>query len=226
MPQPTGTNPPTIDLYWSFRSPYSYLALHHVRHLSKSHGLRWNIKVVRPLATRIPDFFRRADPLFRPYLLTDTRRTAEQLGMPFARPTPDPIAQDPVTLEIATEQPYIQRLTRLGAEAMLRGRALPFVDEVGSLLWDGSVIGWNPGDHLARAAARADLDLAAMEAAIARDPTARDELVERNEAELRAAGHWGVPTFVFDGEPFFGQDRVPQLLWRLAQRGLIENPSN
>ena len=27
-------------------------------------------------------------------------------------------------------------------------------------------------------------------------------------------------TMVFDGEPFFGQDRIDLLLWRLRQHGL------
>ena len=34
------------------------------------------------------------------------------------------------------------------------------------------------------------------------------------------AGHWGVPLFVFDNDPFFGQDRIDALLWRLEQHGL------
>ncbi|MBN9426094.1 MAG: DsbA family protein [Burkholderiales bacterium] len=209
---------PTIDLYWSFRSPYSYLALHHVRALTASHGLRWNVKIVRPLAIRTPDFFSREDPLWRPYLLIDTKRIAESLGMPFARPTPDPVVQDPVTLEIAEHQPYIHWLNRLGAEATLQGKALPFIDQVSDLLWNGRVVGWHEGDHLAHAAARAGLDLQQMQAAIAADPVARDRLLEEHETQLRAAGHWGVPTFVLDGEAFFGQDRVPLLLWRLSQR--------
>ncbi|OWT63520.1 2-hydroxychromene-2-carboxylate isomerase [Candidimonas nitroreducens] len=209
-----------VDLYWSFRSPYSYLALHHVRALAKAYALRWNVKVVYPLAIRTPDFFKRMDHMWRPYLLIDTQRIAESLGMPFRRPVPDPIVQDPRTLLISLEQPHIHRLTRLGAEAMLRGRALELVDAVGTMLWDGSVDGWNQGDHLARAVAAAGLDLQDMETAIARDPQARDRLIETNEAELRAAGHWGVPTFVFRGEPFFGQDRVELLLWRLRQHGL------
>src|SRR5690606_16211154 len=129
-----------------------------------------------------------------------------------------PVAQDPVTLEIAADQPYIHHLTRLGAEATLRGRALPFIQEVSHLLWSGEVVGWNEGDHMSRAAARAGLDLAEMEASIAADPDARDTLVRGHEADLRAAGHWGVPTFVLDGEPFYGQDRVPLLAWRLEQR--------
>ena len=40
---------------------------------------------------------------------------------------------------------------------------------------------------------------------------------------LEEAGHWGVPTMVFRGEPFFGQDRVDTLRWRLDQCGLGKN---
>ena len=32
--------------------------------------------------------------------------------------------------------------------------------------------------------------------------------------------HWGVPTMVFQGEPFFGQDKIELLLWRMQQKGL------
>jgi 2-hydroxychromene-2-carboxylate isomerase len=42
---------------------------------------------------------------------------------------------------------------------------------------------------------------------------------------LRAAGHWGVPTMVFEGEPFFGQDRFDMLVWRMQQRGLERRQS-
>jgi 2-hydroxychromene-2-carboxylate isomerase len=210
----------SVDLYWSFRSPYSYLALHHVRTLSKAYALRWNVKVVYPLAIRTPDFFKRMDTQWRPYLLIDTQRIADFLGMPFKRPTPDPIVQDPVTLQISPDQPHIHRLTRLGAEATLRGKALELIDEVGTMLWDGTINGWNQGKCLEQAVARAGLDLQDMEAAIARDPLTRDRMIEAHEAELQAAGHWGVPTFVFNGEPFFGQDRIEILVWRLKQHGL------
>jgi 2-hydroxychromene-2-carboxylate isomerase len=32
--------------------------------------------------------------------------------------------------------------------------------------------------------------------------------------------HWGVPTFVFENEPFFGQDRIDLLIWRMQDKGL------
>jgi hypothetical protein len=32
-----------------------------------------------------------------------------------------------------------------------------------------------------------------------------------------------VPTFVFENEPFFGQDRINLLIWRLASKGLTRH---
>jgi 2-hydroxychromene-2-carboxylate isomerase len=31
-----------------------------------------------------------------------------------------------------------------------------------------------------------------------------------------------VPLFVFENEPFFGQDRLDHLIWRMRQHGLAE----
>ncbi|MEA2868160.1 MAG: hypothetical protein QOE39_2875 [Bradyrhizobium sp.] len=91
---------------------------------------------------------------------------------------------------------------------------------ISRVLWDGSVKGWNEGDHLARAAAAAGFDLAAMDAAISADPDRYERIIAGNEADHAASGHWGVPTFVFEKEPFFGQDRIGMLIWRMESRGL------
>ena len=32
--------------------------------------------------------------------------------------------------------------------------------------------------------------------------------------------HWGVPLMVYEDEPFFGQDRLDLLEWRLEQSGV------
>ena len=208
------------QLYWSFRSPYSYLAMGRVLAMARDYAMRWDVRIVYPLAIRKAEHFARLDPLHRPYFNRDCIRVAEHLGVPFRRPVPDPIVQDPVTLAISPEQPYIRRLTLLGAEATLRERALPFIDEVSRLIWDGSVDNWHEGDHLARAAQRAGLDFASMERDVAADPARREALIQKNQADQRAAGHWGVPLFVFQGEPFFGQDRLDTLLWRMKQKGL------
>jgi 2-hydroxychromene-2-carboxylate isomerase len=49
-----------------------------------------------------------------------------------------------------------------------------------------------------------------------------DAAIAQNQADLESAGHWGVPTMVFEGEPFFGQDRIDLLVWRMKQHGLRE----
>jgi len=213
-----------VALYWSFRSPYSYLALGRVKAIARDYPVRFDVRIVYPLAIRKPEHFARLDPLHRPYFNRDCIRVAEFLGVPFRRPVPDPIVQDPATLAIAAEQPYIRRVTLLGAEACLRGRGLAYIDEVSRLIWDGSTDGWHEGDHLARAAARAGLDHDDMLRAVEADPAPRQKWIEDNQAAQRAAGHWGVPLFVFEGEPFFGQDRIEHLLWRMRSRGLERKP--
>ena len=104
--------------------------------------------------------------------------------------------------------------------AVLSGRGLAFLEHVSPLLWDGRVEGWDQGTDLAEALARADLDLTALDRDITADPARYDALIEQNQDAHIQAGHWGVPTTVFNGEPFFGQDRIELLLWRMRQHGL------
>jgi 2-hydroxychromene-2-carboxylate isomerase len=210
----------SIDVFWSFRSPYSYLATPRLVELARDYDLTVNVRPVLPIAVRIPGFFDTVNPLWPPYLMRDTYRIAQYLGLDYGWPRPDPIVQDFATRQVAAEQPYIYRLTRLGVEAARRGRGLPFIDEVSRLIWSGKVDGWHEGTHLADAAARAGLDLAELDAVVTRDATALDAVIAKNQEDHLAAGHWGVPTMVFEGEPFFGQDRLDLLVWRLRQRGL------
>ena len=212
----------SFDLFWSFRSPYSYLATGRLVRMANDYDVEIRLRPVLPLAVRVPGFFDRVNPLWPPYLLRDTMRVAQYYGIDYGWPNPDPIVQDYATRQVAAEQPYIHRLTRLGIAATRRNRGLPFIDEVSKIIWNGKVQGWHEGSHLADATARAGLDLAELDAAISADPGGHDEVVEQNQRDLEAAGHWGVPTMVFEGEPFFGQDRIDLLLWRLKQHGLRE----
>jgi 2-hydroxychromene-2-carboxylate isomerase len=210
----------SVDLFFSFRSPYSYLALPKTLKLVEEYDLAVNLRPVYPLAVRVPGFFKKASPQFARYIVLDSSRVAQHEGIPFRFPRPDPIVQDMTTLEVAAEQPYIHRLTRLGAMAQLEGRSLPFVYAIARTMWDGSVAGWNEGDHLARATERAGFDLAAMDAAVSTDPDRYEQVIDGNEKDHAASGHWGVPTFVFEKEPFFGQDRIDLLVWRMESKGL------
>lgn len=188
----------SVDLFFSFRSPYSYLALPKTLKMIADYDVAVNLRPVYPLAVRVPGFFKRANPQFARYVVLDSSRVAKFEGIPFRFPRPDPIVQDMATLDVAADQPYIHRLTRLGAAAQLQGRSLVFVDAISRVLWDGTVKGWNEGDYLANAAAAAGFDLAAMDAAVAADPDRYEQIIADNEKDHAVSRHWGMPTFVFE----------------------------
>ena len=212
MPQ----EPLCVDVFWSFRSPYSYLAMGRLVALREDLGLEINARPVLPLAVRTPEFFAQVNPLFPSYLVRDVMRLGQFLEIPIRWPRPDPVVMNP-DRTYPLEQPYIHRLTRLGVAAAERGQGLAFLDEVSKVIWDGSIENWHEGDHLSSAAARAGLDLDELDRAIEGDPDHFVGAIEANQQALEAAGHWGVPTMVFNGEPFFGQDRIDLLVWRLQQ---------
>lgn len=212
----------TIDVFWSFRSSYCYLALDRLIEVDRRFDVDVAIRPVYPLAVRKPEFFQRVDRRYRRNHTRDSARMAEYLGIPYRRPVPDPIVQDLETYEIAAEQPYIRRVTRLCAAAQLQGHALAYCDQVMRLIWDGTTDGWHEGDLVTRAMDRAGLDGAALEAAVAASPERYDAVIEENQAAHGEADHWGVPTMVFRGETFFGQDRIDVLKWRLRREGIAE----
>ncbi|RMF02586.1 MAG: 2-hydroxychromene-2-carboxylate isomerase, partial [Alphaproteobacteria bacterium] len=70
------------------------------------------------------------------------------------------------------------------------------------------------------AIARAGLDADALMDAVEADPDRFEAIIAANQQAQQEAGHAGVPLFVFDGEPFFGQDRIDLLVWRIQQKGV------
>lgn len=209
----------SADLFFSFRSPYSYLAVGRYRQLAEDYAIEIALRPVYPLAIRQPDFFERNHPNWLRYTMLDMMRVAQMEGIPFGPPRPDPIVQDVATRKIAADQPYIRRITRLGQAAARRGKGLAFAHEVGMLIWGGAQ-GWHEGEHLEGAAGRAGLDLAELDAEVVAEADALDAEIAANQQALEDAGHWGVPTLVFEGEPFFGQDRIAMAKWRMEQKGL------
>jgi 2-hydroxychromene-2-carboxylate isomerase len=209
----------SADVFWSFRSPYSFVATRRYRALTEEFDLTITLRPVYPLAIRQPDFFEKNHPNWLRYTFMDVFRVAQHLGIAMGPPRPDPIVQDLSTRTIAKDQPYIFRLTRLGQAATRRGKGLAFADEVSRLIWGGAE-NWHEGDHLADAAAHAGISLAELDAEAVEDAATLDTEIASNQHALEAAGHWGVPTLLFEGEPFFGQDRIDLAVWRMKQKGL------
>lgn len=208
-----------VDVYWSFRSPYSYLATKRLRSMSN----RWEVRVrprpVYPIAIRTPEFFQQIRPQWIPYLMRDIVRLAQYLKLPLGPSNPDPVVMDMATREIAKEQPYIHRLTRLGILACEEDdeKGWAFLDEVSTVIWSGQA--WTTGDILAQAVERAGFDLADLDQRQIEEESRLTDQIHTNQAE-QDIHHWGVPLMVYKGQPFFGQDRIDVLEWTLEQDGI------
>lgn len=180
-----------IRFFFSFRSPYSYLAAPRAFALAQRHQVEIDFRGVMPMAMRgqsVP-FAKRI------HTLRDTKREATRLGLPFGR-IHDPIGEGAV------------RCLRVSEHAKDVGLVEPFVLTASRAIW-GEAIEVASDEGLRGVCERAGLDWAACRAAI--DDPAMQERVQANTDELAGLGMWGVPVFTLGDECFWGQDRIEDL---------------
>ena len=124
------TSPLKLDLYFSFRSPSSYLILPRIVKLSSKSGIDINFKQVYPLAIREPEFFKGKN-IFTYFLIRriDYVKQAKKNNMIFVKPNPDPINQNLLTGKISDHQPYIFKLCHF-CQAIDKDKQLDFEVEV------------------------------------------------------------------------------------------------
>jgi len=233
----TPEHPLKIDVFYSMRSPYSYLALQRYTWLNSNYNVDVNLKVIFPVAVRTPAMFsggtggKGGGRWYKWHdTLHDAARSGKYEGVPFRFADPDPVVQNHWPFENdhsgyilpLEEQPYITWLTRLGNAAQLAGKSLEYVNQVSPLIWGGRSDFW-PAD-IEDAFNKTGLDYDAAIKDIQKNPGKYDAVWQQNQVEFEASGHGGVPCGVFRGEPFFGQDRFNQLFWRLRQNGLTTRP--
>ena len=207
-----------VEVFWSHQSPYCYFSLDRLLALKARGGVDLVLRPILPGVIRDLEAFRDRSEIEQRYFLTDVKRTADYLGIPYAEADPYPVAFVPGNLYRALpDQPRVFRLYHLTAAAIGMGAGWVFLDRVSRLIWDGSTRNWDDEETMRGAvqAAGLDFDLLAGRA------EERAEEYERDFAENRKAmldcGHWGAPTFAYKGEPFYGQDRFDQLVWRMDQ---------
>ena len=183
-----------IEAWFSFRSPYSWIALPRVRRLARHYGAELRLRPILPMVMRglpVPRVKSR-------YIVLDTKREADRVGLPFGRMV------DPVGAGAERALAVIHRAIPLGrgedfAELGLRAA---FADGI-VLAQDGGLF-----DVARRAGLRDDETRAALADDSWRAPA------EANRAALFEAGLWGAPTYRVNGGPaHWGQDR----LWALEQ---------
>ena len=192
---------PTLEIFFSFRSPYSYLAIDRLIAIDQQFAVETRLRPVRPLAMREPDFFERGRPQFVPYLIKDVAREAERLGIPFRLPSPDPVIMNMMTGVVAADQPLMEIVMGLAVAAVSTGKGLEFAQCVSRSIWGGTD-NWHEDDVLAQTLRSADLDLATLQDWVSHSGTAISETIADNEAE-QLNHHWGVPLMLLDGETIF-----------------------
>ena len=212
-----------IDLYFSYRSPYSYLILPRMLKLKEKYDIEINFKVVYPIAIRMPEWFKGKNFFtFFFFKMIDMRLQAKKLGIPFTtKLKPDPIRQNIMTGKISSHQPYIFDICHLGQMAQMKGVGMEFAFEVSSLIF-GGVENWNTDENLTEAAKKVGLDLNQLRESVNVHEEEIIGQIKQNQVDQFNAGHHGVPLTVIGDKHFFGQDQFDKIMETLKENGLKE----
>ena len=212
-----------IDLYFSYRSPYSYLILPRMLELKEKYDIEINFKIVYPIAIRMPEWFEGKNFFtFFFFKMIDMRLQAKKLGIPFtSKLKPDPIRQNIMTGKISSHQPYIFDICHLGQMAQMKGVGMEFAFEVSSLIF-GGVENWNTDENLSEAAKKVGLDLTQLRESVNVHEEEIIEQIKQNQVDQLNAGHHGVPLTVIGDKHFFGQDQFDKIMKTLKEKGLKE----
>lgn len=185
---------PPLQMFHTFRSPYSYIALKRAMNIAEAFGLILQIRPVLPLVMRglpVPKQKLR-------YIVSDANREAERVGVPFGR-----IAD--------SVGPGVERCMAVFEYAREQGREREFVLAAGTGIF-AAAIDVSTDEGMREVTERAGLFWPEVVKAMNDDSwkVAADE----NLAALNEAGLWGVPSFVIGNVVMWGQDRD----WLLARR--------
>lgn len=198
--------PQSVDYYFAPQSPWAYLGHQRLRDVAQAAGATVRVRPVDlggkvfPISGGLP-LGQRA-PQRQAYRLVELKRFSEHLGAPLnLQPRYFPVGGDDASrLIIAVD--VLQ-----GAQAAL--------DITGAIL--GAV--WAQERNIADPAVLAQLLSEQGLPAQAMEKSHSQEVQERYEQytqEAIAAGVFGAPSYVVDGEIFWGQDRLDFLERRLA----------
>jgi 2-hydroxychromene-2-carboxylate isomerase len=190
--------PAPIEFYFDFSSPYSYLASEQIEALAARYG-----RSVTFLPTLLAVAFRASGqrpltevPIKGDYSRHDFARSARFAGVPFSMPAPFPIS----TLHAAR--------ACLALQAQAPDLAVPFIHRAFRAYF---VQGRNISDP---EVLRGILTECGADATAVLDAIDRPEIKDRLKASVERAlarGVFGAPFLFVDGEPFWGNDRLPQV---------------
>jgi 2-hydroxychromene-2-carboxylate isomerase len=191
---------PTMEVWIEYASTYSYLTVTRIGALAAARGvvLEWRpfalgaVRAEQQLGFPFP-----AESPKTAYMWLDLERRARQLGLPYRRPETYPVNS--------------MLTARMALVAAREGWCQAFSERVFRLHWvEGRLIG---SDDNIRSALQALGRDAEAELARAQSPENKDALKAQTLAALQR-GIFGAPSFVVDGELFWGDDRLEMALER------------
>ena len=186
----------TITMYFSSRSPYSYLGLVRVRDLAHHYGCELVVKPVLPMVMRrmqVPNKKGR-------YISLDAAREAKDYDIPFGR-VADPLGKG------------VENCYALFEWASEQGKGVELLASVAKGNWAEGIRA-DTRSGLKRLVERAGLNWAEAKTRLNDDSWRL--MAQQNLTELYSHRHWGVPCFKVDNLVVFGQDRLTRIEQALA----------
>ena len=203
-----------IDFYFDFSSPYSYIASEWIEAVAARHG-----RAVQWHAILLGVTFQAAElkspvehPMKREYSIRDFARSARFAGLPYEMPSRFPIStQNAARIFWWLHDTQSPERATAWAHAGLRAYFTRGID-------------LSQPEALTALAAEDGLDTAAALGAFT-DLIWKERLKRENAAAI-AAGVFGAPFFIVDGEPFWGNDRRAQIeQWLGGQADFVHTVS-
>jgi 2-hydroxychromene-2-carboxylate isomerase len=186
-----------MDLWFSFRSPYSYLALERVTDVLAALPVELKLRPVPPMVDRGLAMPR----VKRMYIADDAKREADRLGIAFGK----------ICEPHGNAVPHCLAIAKWAID---RGAGLAFARSALRGIWSEAA-DLSEYVDLRRIVERAELPWDDAKAALA-DATA-PAWAAANAADLAVIGLWGVPSFRVGDVVMWGQDRLELIADRLRR---------
>ena len=185
---------PPLEMYYSFRSPYAYLALARTYEIADAFGLKLEVKPVLPMVMRglkVP----KAKLL---YIVKDANREAERLEVPFGK-VADAVGDG------------AERCIAAFYYAKSEGRERDYLLAAGQAIFAEAIdVATDEGMEIV--ADRSGLFWPDLKEALKKEEWRA--WAKENRDALTEAGLWGVPSFLIGDVVIWGQDRD----WLLARK--------
>lgn len=186
-PPATAAKLPPMELFHSFRSPYSYLCLKRIFQIADAFGIEVRVRPVLPMVMRGMQVPRSK----LHYIMFDASREAQRSDIPFGN------IADPVGVGV-------ERCLAVFQYAKSEHRERDFVLSAGELIWSRAVdVATDAG--LRKVTAKTGLFWPDAKSAIDDDGWRR--IADDNRRSMMESGSWGVPTLRMGEFVTWGQDR-------------------